>query len=346
MKAVLHIGTEKTGTTTLQRFLDLNRKSLREAGILVPFSLGQTNHRLLAGIMNEDDHVDDLFRQMNLLDFAARKAAKRRWWEAFVKEVRRADLPRTVISSEHLQSRLLKETEIRRLQDHLSELFDEIRICIYLRSPAATAISLYSTAVKHGSTTGKLPPPNTPYFRSVIDHAATLRRWMAVFGKDNITVRLFDRQDFVNGDLIDDFMAACDLPASATQRPARENESLSALGIELLRRINRDIPVYLTDGTVNTGRSQMSAFFERHFSDGRRYIAEAETVAAYEHAFAESVEWVRQHFFPDRDQLFAPTPRDPATGEKLDNQDLQQTAAAIVELWQQAKSTGGAHAPT
>ena len=33
MTIILHIGTHKTGTTTIQRFADLNRKELRRRGL-------------------------------------------------------------------------------------------------------------------------------------------------------------------------------------------------------------------------------------------------------------------------------------------------------------------------
>ena len=35
MKAVLHIGTHKTGTTTIQSFLGANREKLRKQGIFL-----------------------------------------------------------------------------------------------------------------------------------------------------------------------------------------------------------------------------------------------------------------------------------------------------------------------
>lgn len=54
MKLILHIGQSKTGTTSLQEFLRLNRDSLKEKGILYPdyyknnLPLGTLNHNSLA----------------------------------------------------------------------------------------------------------------------------------------------------------------------------------------------------------------------------------------------------------------------------------------------------------
>jgi hypothetical protein len=34
MRVILHIGTEKTGTSTIQRFMQINRRIFQEHGIL------------------------------------------------------------------------------------------------------------------------------------------------------------------------------------------------------------------------------------------------------------------------------------------------------------------------
>ena len=48
MELYLHIGTEKTGTTTIQSFLAANRDLLKRNRILYPRAPGEQNHRALA----------------------------------------------------------------------------------------------------------------------------------------------------------------------------------------------------------------------------------------------------------------------------------------------------------
>lgn len=336
MEAILHIGTEKTGSTTIQSFLNLNRESFRHEGVLIPLSLGQTNHRLLPGIVSDDDYIDDLFRLRGLLDREARREAKARWRKQFLKEVRMADLPRTVISSEHLQSRLQTEDDLLRLRDLLGEVFDRIRICIYLRAPIMTAVSLYSTAVKYGSTSKRVPGPDTPYFRNIVDHRSTLQRWSAVFGRENITVRIFDRQEFEGGNLIDDFISACDLPRLEFERPEIENESLNHIGLSILCRMNRHVPEFTDEGLANSHRASIIPFFEKHFSEGPLLVADSDLIRAYEREFADSDEWVRAHFFPEKDRLFPPYEKhlkNPEGGRAIQDGELQQIVDAMTDLW-------------
>ena len=65
-RAILHIGTEKTGTTTLQHFFSANRTRLAEAGILAPTSLAPEpaplNHTHLVAHALADWRLDDELR--------------------------------------------------------------------------------------------------------------------------------------------------------------------------------------------------------------------------------------------------------------------------------------------
>ena len=48
MDCIIHIGTGKTGTTSIQNVLARRRAVLQRAGILYPETLGRTNHEAAA----------------------------------------------------------------------------------------------------------------------------------------------------------------------------------------------------------------------------------------------------------------------------------------------------------
>lgn len=333
MKLSLHIGTPKSGTTTIQRFLKHNRALLQENGVHVPRSAGESNHRRLAAMFLTDDTVDDFFRRLNLQDRAKRCAAKRQWQADLSAEIEAQDCSHVVMSSEHLQSRLREPAAIRALSDYLQARFSDIRIILYIRDPLDTVVSLYSTAVKSGSRLAELPlsPPNL--WANIVNHKATIQRWQANLAPADLKLRLFQKDDFVRGDLLADFISAAELPALDYKRPKRANESLDRLGLELLRRLNRDIPVILPDGTANPQRGNIKTVFEAHFNGGAPFLPSAEAVAAYDAGFAESNDWVRQAFFPDREHLFTPGTRNTVAEEKLAPHDLDEMAAFTAALW-------------
>lgn len=61
MDLIIHIGTEKTGTTSIQNGLHANRDALTQAGIYLPVSLGGHNPRQLATYAMKDGRPDDVF---------------------------------------------------------------------------------------------------------------------------------------------------------------------------------------------------------------------------------------------------------------------------------------------
>ena len=55
---VLHIGSGKTGTTSIQRFLAQNRARLAELGLLYPQTPGRSRHYRLSLFIQPDDAVE------------------------------------------------------------------------------------------------------------------------------------------------------------------------------------------------------------------------------------------------------------------------------------------------
>jgi hypothetical protein len=333
MKLILHIGTEKTGTTTLQHFLSMNRDRLMENGVLVPRSLGTRNHRLLAAIANDDDLVDDFIIRQQLQNKEERLAAKRRWLDSFAEEIKNKSPEKVIITSEHLQSRLRKDEEIERLKSILDTFFDKIAVVVYFREPISTAISALSTSIKYGSVAGDIPFPKNDYFDNLVNHERTVKRWGQIFGYENLRIRLFEPDALTDGDLIADFCASAKLPADDYQRPHVSNPSLDALGLALLRRMNIRFNEQGTGAPTPIDREELIAFFETHFSEGPPHMPARERIEAYERVFEESNTFIQKNYFPERDPLF--TPYRPAPGAQLADQghSLTQVAAAMCAMW-------------
>ncbi len=62
----LHIGTEKTGSTTLQAVSGINRRTLMNHGIFYPRTPGERNHIKLALFAANEPYVSDLRRMARL----------------------------------------------------------------------------------------------------------------------------------------------------------------------------------------------------------------------------------------------------------------------------------------
>lgn len=66
--SLLHIGTEKTGATTIQEFLRINRKALLAMNIHMPDFLGIGNHQWLPNLFQEDSFDESFFQRLDIGD--------------------------------------------------------------------------------------------------------------------------------------------------------------------------------------------------------------------------------------------------------------------------------------
>lgn len=254
MKAIVHIGMEKTGTTTIQQFLGQNRAALARQGIAFPESPGPRNHRSLASYCMEDDQIDDHILGKNIKEPAARA----RWRQAFQRELaaEMAALPAgthtLLLSSEHLQSRLQNSAGVERFRDLIAPHVSAVTIVVYLRRQDAAAMSRYSTAVRAGRIPRAILPPTAAPDHPFYNYQQLVERWAGVFGREAITVKLFDPGEFQGGDLLQDFAATVGFRIGDDMAlPERANETLSARVQEALLLINRAFPPRSADNELD-----------------------------------------------------------------------------------------------
>lgn len=327
-RAILQIGTEKTGTTTLQAFLARNRDLLAARGVLYPRFPGEMNHTGLAAYAMEADRADALRDALGLRGPAGVEAFRRRFEAAAAAEL--GDAGTVVFCNEHCHSRLKTEAEVARLRALLAPHFDRIEVAVYLRRQDQVALSLYSTRLKSGGTGTDILPrcdPRDPYF----NYDVLLRLWEGVFGRDHLHPRLFERSELVGGDVVRDFLAAWDLGSPGEYRPvANLNESIRPEAQDFLRRVNAhlapvgDLPVEVVQGPLAAALAQLMPG-----RGARPARAEAE---AFQARYREANEAVRRRHFPHRaalfDEGFAAYPED-ADRLAFDADAVARVAAAL-----------------
>lgn len=242
---ILHIGTENTGTTTIQRFLAANRLTLAREGVLYPVAGGREGSQWgYAACAAEAPWTSDFRVHLGIHDPEGAAAYRADLQVAMEREFAAHPACHTLlISSEHFHSRLTTMEAIGRLKAFLEPHVREFAIVLYLRRQDRMAVSRFSTAIKVGHIakqpfayrgTGELP-----YF---YDLERVHRNWEAVFGQSALRVRVFQKDRFVAGDLLADFSAVCGLVHSGKSIPEPANRSLDQAGIDFLREVNRQLP--------------------------------------------------------------------------------------------------------
>ena len=234
--AFLHIGGEKTGTTTLQHFLSQNAALLKQAGVYYPCSAdnicfdGHAHFPVAACLIDGEVEFVSVKRQRTL--------------PSVLNELTRmcmANDGALILSCEHFSSRLDSPQQLLRLRDALPT--DEIKIVFYAREPSKLALAAWSTSIlcgaRHNFTADAITPQDR-YF----NHLQTLDLWAEVFGKDNLIVREYDRAQLVDGDIRWDFCRQLGLEQKAPLLEDDKNNSLDLQRLEILRQINVMLPQF------------------------------------------------------------------------------------------------------
>ncbi|EOU3271604.1 coiled-coil domain-containing protein [Campylobacter coli] len=309
MTAYVHIGTEKTGTTSIQEFLYINKSIIQKQNYFFAQSIGIKNHWDLAFLGYSLNKKDSYILNNSLWNFQAIKQHKKNIFSKIKDEVKFNH--KIIFSSELLQSRLTRKREIVKLYTFFKKIgFTNIKVICYIRDANEMLRSLLSEAIKWEEIDSfelkeekeeyKLGyKKNLFHFHHICNHKQTLQWWGEVFGKENLIVRLFDKNEFYQGDLLKDFIHSIGLEwDDEFIIPPKQNESLDLLGIELLKRTNKSYK-HLLPSTIS------GAYLCTSKDPHLKFQPPKEVVQSYIDYFEESNEWVRKEFFPHKERLFS-----------------------------------------
>ncbi len=181
---VLHIGTDKTGSTAIQKLISINRQVFEKKGWLYPKKIGENGHR-----------------QWKLYD----KLKKNEFdiLEELKKEVEESGLSNVLLSYEEYYK--LEEEQIAKLLALLNSLNKgEVKIIIYLRRQDDKKESSLLQGIKHGILRGR--EEYGFQIEPELDYHTIMAKWEKFIDKKNIIIRPYGKSFFPHKDsLYEDF---------------------------------------------------------------------------------------------------------------------------------------------
>jgi hypothetical protein len=262
--AYLHVGTHKTGTTSVQHFLSANDRLLAaEAGIYVPRAGradGSGGHHNIAWELNDDERFDP-----------ARGALR-----DVLAEIAGQPLRRTCLSSEDFEYLHTRPDALRRLAEGFTGIGFVPQVILYLRPQAGYAESLYAELVRHGLAisfpafldaiiaTGEYR--FNASWRFAFDYDRLVNAFADAFGTGNVTVRRYDAR---GGDVVCDFLPLIDAVGSRWERRMSGSRRLNA-GLR-----HADVVRVLEQNTATplpVGRGRAGRFDPVHLPEVRRIV--------------------------------------------------------------------------
>jgi hypothetical protein len=240
VRLILHIGTHKTGTTAIQRFLAGNRPALAQHGYHFASSAASGDANLVANAVatgNADAARDFFHEQLEAAQRAGAQAVVVSAENFFSMSVVAAALDDRLPDDALSQEPLL----VRRLQSLLPVAFTSTRVVCCFRRPDRFAESLYNQRVKYET----FAEPFEHYLQTVqpmfaYHHIASV--WAEVFGASSCTFTVYESMP---GDVRQTFLRDV-LGVTDTQLfvddATRDNERVSRDVLEFKREVNRTTP--------------------------------------------------------------------------------------------------------
>ena len=249
MRAVLHIGTEKTGSTFLQRALYKNEIQLKKRAVFLTKSMEYPNNRVLPALFQKE--VDDWSFRHGASDMPGHREAVERYLPNIAAELDALQKAEgtVILSSEHCHSRLRDVEAVAALRKFLCKYFDDITVVCYFRQQYSMARSYYSTLLKGSYTESwetfvshEVREEN--YYFNFLKIADV---WSEEFGNDACKFRVYDRENLEGGNLFVDFLECIGLGSVKSFVNAKlsdYNKSLSGTEQQIFRLINQYFPYY------------------------------------------------------------------------------------------------------
>ena len=224
LKIILHIGTPKTATTTLQHLLHSNRKFLLENGYCYPFSNeNPPKHQWMVSSLKQYDSKTFLQN----LEIAFTQTEE--------------DTDTVILSSEGIFNHWYDfPQESKRFLNALQEVFD-VEILLVLRDQVSFTKSYYKQVLKnpqiknidsYGKDISLSQLLKDKWFLKHLDYFSFVQSCKSIFTQSNIEIFKYEN------DIMERILKYLNLDIKI-ENVKSENVSLSTISCELLRVINR-----------------------------------------------------------------------------------------------------------
>ncbi len=274
-RIILHVGAHKTGTTTIQRDLYLNRDKLKTKGILYPkFPDCFANHSVPIYSLFTDSpekfHANVL---MGRTDKIALDNFHRKLYERFVDLSLDETWHTLILSGENIS--VLDKNQLDHLNKFILDIFGnntDIDVYYCIRSPISYHISAIQERAK-GSTLNSIFKDMNSFSNFFSNNITKLN---AIFGKNNIHIINFD-EIIKENNITLNFIRECKLEKVSINKIEKSaNSSMSYESVILMDCINKNFPV-IVNGILNKKRNSLNLDMLQKIN-GMKYIPTKEII--------------------------------------------------------------------
>ena len=229
LKLIIHAGTPKTGTTSLQSYLDKRQRKLRGKGILYPHNLDKLQNPSAP----KHQWIEKNLVTTNLESFLEN-------FKNIISQVKK-DTHTIILSSEGIYNYWWDfPDESKEFLGELSKFFD-IEVWVWFREPLVFIESYYKQCIRnpqvesnpcYGKDLSFAEMLNIEWFSQHLNYQGFVTECQTLFGENNVSVFKYQ------GDVVQEVIDQLGLATPHDNPTPRQNKSLNSASIKLLRTIN------------------------------------------------------------------------------------------------------------
>ncbi|CAA6813042.1 MAG: Unknown protein [uncultured Thiotrichaceae bacterium] len=230
LKLIIHAGTPKTGTTSLQTYLDKKQRKLRRKGILYPHNIKNIDNPTAPKHQWFEKNLVTTHLENFLENF-----------KNIISQVK-DDTHTIILSSEGIYNYWWDfPDESKAILSTLNELF-KVEIWVWFREPLAFIESFYKQCLRnprvennpcYGRDLSFADMLAIEWFSQHLDYQGFVTECQALFGENNVSVFKYE------GDVVQEVIQKLGLATPHDNPTPRQNQSLNSASIALLRTINQ-----------------------------------------------------------------------------------------------------------
>ena len=301
----IHIGTPKTGTTSIQNFCGLNREKLKEQGVLYPIM----NYHYERKSVNRNGY----FLTGTIKENGTRNKEKE-------KQVFDSELQYIVDCFKENDTILLSDESIwwatatrrkglwKDLKKHSEQHNYQIKVIVYLRRQDQFMMSRYNQRLKTDFVASTQSfdeyfADMNGRFKCVMDYRERIDNIAKSISKENVIVKRFDRNYFYNGDLNQDFLNILGVKVDDSFQQLKEtaNTGISVQSGEIKRVLNRLKPITMAE---NNKLLEILNECENVLPESNTSLMSTDEVKNFMEQFVDSNESIVDEYIGDGKPLF------------------------------------------
>lgn len=227
MKIILHVGTMKTGSTSIQETLALNKNNLLKNKILYPSFGKSMNHDYLATSLCGFENLDIRGR----LKFKNSRSLYNKYletkWRDLKREIQKTRPDTVILSSENIFN-IVNTGDLKKFKSQLAELSNNITVIVYIRRPSDFYLSNVQQTIKFYSN---FDYPKPYSIKETLDNLNN--------SFDDLKVFAYEYSHFQGDDVVSDFSNRVIPGITLKKLQINKNTSLSSESMDIVTQYRR-----------------------------------------------------------------------------------------------------------